>query len=164
MRGGAVVARVAHNHEVTGSNPVPATNTQRGSGRRRGGQPRTTKKGPSGPTAATKPTKEELVLKRSIVLITAAAAMIGFSAMLATADNLFAEEAGPVAFEISAVADMDIADLAFVSELRLVEIPAWLEEEGATVRRVAVRPFLSPAASISTAKLQPELWRWPKRA
>ena len=102
-------------------------------------------------------------MKRSIVLIAAATAMIGFSAMLAAADNLFADETGPVAFEISAVADMDIADLAFVSEVSLAEIPAWLEEEGATVRRVAVRPSLSPAASIGTAKLQPELWRWPER-
>jgi len=101
-------------------------------------------------------------LKRSIVPI-AAASMIGFSVMLAAADTLFTDEAIPVAFEISAVADMDIADLAFVSEVSLVEIPAWLGEEGATVRRVAVRPSLSPAASIDTAKLQPELWRWPKR-
>ena len=28
MRGGAVVARVAHNHEVAGSNPAPATEYQ----------------------------------------------------------------------------------------------------------------------------------------
>lgn len=29
MRGGAVAARVAHNHEVAGSNPAPATNRRR---------------------------------------------------------------------------------------------------------------------------------------
>lgn len=102
-------------------------------------------------------------MRRSIILITAATAMIGLSALLAAADNIFAEEVGPVAFEVSAMPDMDIAvELAAIPLACLAEVPVW-REEGSAVRHTVIQIPSPPAAGIDIAKLQPELWRWPKR-